>query len=374
MQKQCYEEQGLDKTYSLFDYCCLNWDNVSKDEKFFWTFNTTTYLESRYITCHFDSKFFESEIEPDKQTRNFYMQIWRGSSKILQNLMRFHLNSDSKTYKEAQNKLRSPEFQAYAMSNFNQINDLLFAFTFLPNQFANTQDYKKLITETKEYKYYKSIMEIDEYLYNHFLIIEKNHNITPVDQIDQKKNNNNNDKITSSLVSLFTKIDPKKETNEIDNILFINYSIKVEKLISELLKLNNNELNYEEQKHADETSILPETTNKQLQKQTQTWKKFKIAAFIFASIALSMSTATICICFPPAAALFGIVTVAVKSLLAVGIISVACASATAAISLAVISAVKHKFPTSAGFSKIQTETEIQIQPKKTQDKIPLLET
>lgn len=154
----------------MFSYWLLDWNTLNNDEKFVEAFKLTTYLESRYITCHFDAQWFDIETQPDKTTRNFYMHIWRNSSRILQNVARFHLNvtykqSRNQTYVNACKKFRSKEFQEYILNHHDKTNALLFAFGFDLELFASDKSFDQIIVQVEKNNIYKSIMGIDKLLF-----------------------------------------------------------------------------------------------------------------------------------------------------------------------------------------------------------------
>lgn len=209
-------DSDFEDTYSLFDYCTTNWKNITveeeeitEQEKDHYVSNTVAYLESRYATCHFDGSFFKNNKQPSEQTRKFYMHIWRNSSKLLQNVARYRLNTNSEIYTAAQEKFRSEEFQKYILEYPDQTNDLLFAFSFLPNEFAQSQKYDELMQQAQSSKYYSSITLIDK------LIHQSEFHIS-ISSID------NEEIIFSALVNFIISIDPTKEINKIDDILLNN--------------------------------------------------------------------------------------------------------------------------------------------------------
>lgn len=205
--KKKYTEDNIEQTFSLFEF-------ISSEHEYFEDFYyATNYLESRFITCHFDGTFFESNEQPDELTRNFYMKIWLENSIILQNLMRFHLNSNSPIYNKAREKFRSDEFKNYALENPKKINDLLFAFIFTPNEFADCNDYEQLILDIKISKYYSAVMRIDKFMFKNYLDYKP--------YVYFKNFGNAPRKHCYSLVKFFSKINPTKE-NKIDKLLLSN--------------------------------------------------------------------------------------------------------------------------------------------------------
>ncbi len=162
-----YIENGIDETFSLLDYLCLDWNKLSAGDRFFTVYNLTTYLQSRYIACHFDGQWFNSAQQPDETVRKFYMHIWQNSSRILQNVARYRLNKtynnpNNHAYNQACTKFRSKDFQNYLLANPNKTNDLLFAFSFCPETFMRYgKNFDTIISETKKSGLYESIMKID---------------------------------------------------------------------------------------------------------------------------------------------------------------------------------------------------------------------
>lgn len=231
-----YTEDNIERTFSLFEF-------ISSEHEYFEDFfYATNYLESRFITCHFDGTFFESNEQPNELTRKFYMKIWLENSIILQNLMRFHLNSNSPIYNKAREKFRSDEFKNYALENPEEINDLLFAFIFMPNEFADCNDYKQLISDIKTSKYYSAVMRIDKFMFTNYLdykpyVYFKNFSSVPI-------------KLCYSLVKFFSKINPTKE-NKINKLLLSN-KLLIEIAISQddnskfdyIANLNSSKFNY----------------------------------------------------------------------------------------------------------------------------------
>ncbi len=236
-----YTEDNIEQTFSLFEFIS------SKHEYFEDFYYATNYLESRFITCHFDGTFFESNEQPDELTRKFYMKIWLKNSIILQNLMRFHLNSNSPIYNKAREKFRSDEFKNYALENPEKINDLLFAFIFTPNEFANCNDYEQLISNIKISKYYSAIMRIDKFMFTNYL------DYKPYVYFE---NMHASAKIFYSLVKFFSKINPTKE-NKINKLLLSN-KLLVEIAISHdnskfdyIANLNSSNFNYHTKQRND---------------------------------------------------------------------------------------------------------------------------
>lgn len=208
IQNYLFEQRYyVDNNFSFFDYLTIDWKNLGDNQKFSKIYKVTTYLESRYIASHFDSKFFDSPHQPSEQTRKFYMHIWRNSSKLLQNIARYRLNTNSEIYTAAQEKFRSKEFQNYILEHPEQTNDLLFAFSFLPNKFAQSQNYDELIQQTQSSKYYSLIMLIDKLIHKPEFYIKKG---------------GNEEIIFSTLVNSILSIDPTKKINKIDDILLNN--------------------------------------------------------------------------------------------------------------------------------------------------------
>ena len=208
IQNYLFEQRYyVDNNFSFFDYLTIDWENLGDNQKFSKIYKVTTYLESRYIASHFDSKFFDSPHQPSEQTRKFYMHIWRNSSKLLQNIARYRLNTNSKIYTAAQEKFHSEEFQNYILEHPDQTNDLIFAFSFLPNKFAQSQNYDELIQQTQSSKYYSLIMLIDKLIHKPEFYIKKG---------------GNEEIIFSTLVNSILSIDPTKKINKIDDILLNN--------------------------------------------------------------------------------------------------------------------------------------------------------
>lgn len=245
--KKKYIENNIEQTFSLFEFIS------SKHENFEDFYYATNYLESRYITCHFDRTFFESNEQPDELTRKFYLKIWLENSIILQNLMRFSLNSNSPIYKDAIEKFRSDEFKQYALENPEKIIYLIFAFIFMPKEFANCNDYEQLIFEVKNSKYYLAVIRIDKFMFKNYL--------------DYKpyvyfKNMNAPTKKFYSLVKFFSKINPTKE-NEIDKILLSN-KLLIEIAISQddnskfdyIANLNSSKFNYHPKQRNNATYLI----------------------------------------------------------------------------------------------------------------------
>ena len=231
-----YTEDNIEQTFSLFEF-------ISSEHEYFEDFYyATNYLESRFITCHFDRIFFESNEQPNELTKNFYMKIWLENSIILQNLMRFHLNSNSPIYNKAREKFRSDEFKRYVLENPEKINDLLFAFIFMPNEFADCNDYEQLISNIKISKYYSAIMRIDKFMFTNYLDYKP--------YVYFENFGNATRKHCYSLVKFFSKINPTKE-NEIDKLLLSN-KLLIEIAISQddnskfdyIANLNSSNFNY----------------------------------------------------------------------------------------------------------------------------------
>ncbi len=170
-QREKYENENIDQTFSFFDYLAQDFSVLDNNQKFAQAYNAATYLESRFITCHFDSQWFKSIKQPDETTRDFYMFMWRGSSRLLQNLVRYHLNVPNDLYNDAKVKFRSPDFQRYVLEHKNQANDLLFAFVFCPNEFAS-KTYDEIIPCAKHLRYYKPIMDIDSLIHEHNFYVD----------------------------------------------------------------------------------------------------------------------------------------------------------------------------------------------------------
>lgn len=204
--EEFYIEHNIEQAFSIFEYCS------SKLKNFDDIYYATNYLESRYIVCHFDVIYLKSNEQPDELTRNFFMKIWLENSIILQNLMRFYLNSKSLIHKNAKKKFRSDEFKHYALKNPEKIIYLIFAFIFMPNKFANCNDYEQLIFEVKNSKYYLAVMRIDKFMFKNYL------DYKPYVYFE---NTNISSGKFYSLVKFFSKINPTKE-NKIDKLLLSN--------------------------------------------------------------------------------------------------------------------------------------------------------
>lgn len=243
-----YTEDNIEQTFSLFEF-------ISSEHEYFEDFYyATNYLESRFITCHFDGTFFESNEQPDELTRNFYMKIWLENSIILQNLMRFHLNSNSPIYNKAREKFRSDEFKRYVLENPKKINDLLFAFIFTPNEFANCNDYEQLISNIKISKYYSAIMRIDKFIFKNYLDYKPYVYFENFGDAPRKH--------CYSLVKFFSKINPTKR-NEIDKLLLSN-KLLIEIAISQddnskfdyIANLNSSKFNYHPKQRNNATYLI----------------------------------------------------------------------------------------------------------------------
>ena len=207
-QRDQYKNENIDQTFSFFDYLSQDWCQLRDEQQFAQAYNLSTYLESRFIVCHFDSEWFEKPKQPNETTRNFYMFLWRGSSRLLQNLVRYHLNVPNDLYNGAREKFRSQDFQKYVLEHPDQVNDLLFAFVFCPNEFADTnKSYDEIISYARQSKYYSNVMDIDKLVHEYNFYVSVGSNC---------------DSLFSTLVKLFVDINPTQKENKIDDLLLNN--------------------------------------------------------------------------------------------------------------------------------------------------------